>query len=445
MSLIINLKNDKNKDIDSIYNFWRRNILLNLYIGYAGFYVTRKSFNYVLPALVTEFNFDIQEIGYIGTMFYITYGLSKFFSGLISDNVNPRYFMGFGLIATGIINICCGFATSLTMFSMLWILNAFFQGWGFPSCSQLLTTWYSRSERGFWWSIWNTAHNVGNVTLSILVGYITLHYSWREGLIFPGLIGVIIGVFLCLRLRSKPSSMGLPSVGVWRNDKLEIIQEQHEPNLNYADVIKKYVFANKYIWLLACSYLLIYIVRIGINDWGNIYLTEEYHYDLVTSNSILALFEIGGFIGSLVAGRGTDILFRGNRISMTLLFSIGIFFSVCALWLMPFSSYMLQGITFFSIGFFVCGPQMLICLAAAECSHKKSPGASTGFISLFAYVGAAISGYPLAFIVEKYHWSGFFTVMAVISTTIGLVLLPFLNKTVVHKTIEKSSEIDSML
>ena len=38
-----------------------------------------------------------------------------------------------------------------------------------------------------------------------------------------------------------------------------------------------------------------------------------------------------------------------------------------------------------TIGFFVFGPQMLIGMAAAECSHKEAAGAATGFVGLFAY------------------------------------------------------------
>lgn len=424
--------------IDSSYRYWRRHILLNLYIGYAGFYFTRKSFNYVMPALITDFGLDKVDIGFLGTLFYVTYGLSKFFSGCISDNSNPRYFMGIGLIITGIVNILCGFADSLAMFAALWALNALFQGWGWPSCSKLLTTWYSRNERGLWWSIWNTAHNAGNVLLSILVAFLTLHYGWREGMIVPGICGVLIGLLLCWRLRDKPTTMGLPTIGKWRNDKLEIDQEQHGLGLSYREIIKKYVFTNKYIWLLALSYILVYIVRIAIEDWGNLYLTEQYGYDLVTANSVLALFEAGGFVGALVAGRGTDLLFHGNRILMTLLFSIGIFFSVTALWLMPAGSLILQAGCFFTIGFFVFGPQMLIGMAAAECSHKSSPGAATGFIGLFAYVGAAIAGYPLALVIEKYHWSGFFTVIAIASAAIGLVLLPFLKVQLLKDPLESN-------
>ncbi|MDP2515071.1 MFS transporter [Photobacterium damselae subsp. piscicida] len=413
-------------EIDQKYHYWRIHIMVSMYIGYAGFYFSRKTFNYAMPAMMADLGLDKADIGLIGTLFYITYGCSKFFSGIISDQSNPRYFMGLGLIATGIINIVFGLSSSLYMLAMLWVLNAWFQGWGWPSCSKLLTTWYSRSERGFWWALWNTAHNVGGALIPLVVGYLTLHFGWRYGFMLPGIIAVVIGLFICWRLRDKPVTLGLPSVGRWRKNHLEIAQENEGLGLSSRDILHKYVIKNKYIWLLAFSYVLVYIVRTGINDWGNLYLTEQFHYSLISANGAISLFEIGGFVGSLVAGWGLDKLFGGNRGPMNLIFAIGIFLSVAALWLMPFKSYVLQSACFFAIGFFIFGPQMLIGMAAAECSHKNSAGAVTGFVGLFAYMGAALSGYPLAIVVEHYHWTGFFTVLAAVSAVIGLLLLPFL-------------------
>ncbi len=111
---------------------------------------------------------------------------------------------------------------------------------------------------------------------------------------------------------------------------------------------------------------------------------------------------------------------------MILLFSMGVFLSVAALWLMPIASFALQAVCLFAIGFFVFGPQMLIGMAAAECSHKDSVGAATGFVGLFAYMGAALAGYPLAIITQHFHWTGFFVVISVAAAAIGLLLLPFL-------------------
>lgn len=354
-----------------IYHYWRLHIMIGMYIGYAGFYLTRKSFNYVVPTLITDLGIDKNNIGIISTLFYIAYGISKFISGVYLDKENPKHFMAYGLFLTGITNILFGLSSSVLMFTILWVINAWFQGWGWPSCSKLLTTWYSRNERGLWWSIWNTAHNVGGAMIPLIIGYLTLHYSWRYGFIAAGGLAILISIFLFFRLQNTPETMGLPSIGKWRNDNLELAQEKEGKYLTWNKILHQYVFFNKYIWLLALSYALVYVVRTAINDWGNIYLTEKYHYDLVSANSALSLFEVGGFIGSLVAGWGSDKLFASNRGPMALLFAIGIFFSIIAMWLMPKENFILQAGIFFSVGFFVFGPQMLIGMAAAECSHKK--------------------------------------------------------------------------
>ncbi|WP_318441263.1 MFS transporter [Photobacterium leiognathi] len=408
------------------YRYWRIHIMVSMYIGYAVFYLTRKNFSYAMPAIITDLGWDKADIGLMGTLFYLTYGISKFISGIVSDRSNPRYFMGLGLIATGIINILFGLSCSIVALSILWVLNAWFQGWGWPACSKLLTTWYSRSERGGWWSVWNTAHNLGGAMIPIIVGYTVLHYGWRYSFFIPGVIAVIVGCLLCWRLRDKPTTMGLPSIGHWRKDYLEIAHENTGKGLSQKHILTRYVLSNKYIWLLGLSYILVYIVRTAINDWGNLYLTEQYGYSLITANSALSLFEIGGFLGSLVAGWGSDKIFSGNRGPMILLFSMGIFLSVAALWLMPIVSFALQAVCLFAIGFFVFGPQMLIGMAAAECSHKDSVGAATGFVGLFAYMGAALAGYPLAIITQHFHWTGFFVVISVAAAAIGLLLLPFL-------------------
>ncbi|MEW7000014.1 MFS transporter [Serratia ureilytica] len=94
--------------------------------------------------MLSDLGLTMSDVGILGTLFYITYGCSKFISGMISDRSNPRYFMGLGLIMTGVLNIFFGLSSSLLMLGTLWILNAFFQGWGWPPCSKILTSWYSR-------------------------------------------------------------------------------------------------------------------------------------------------------------------------------------------------------------------------------------------------------------------------------------------------------------
>ncbi len=145
-----------------------------------------------MPAMLTDLGLQKADIGIMGTAFYLTYGVSKFLSGVLGDRSNPRYFMGIGLMMTGIVNILFGMSSSVFMFITLWMINAFFQGWGWPPCSKILNTWYSRNERGLWWAIWNTSHNLGGALIPILSGAVALYWGWRYGMIVPGIIACVI-------------------------------------------------------------------------------------------------------------------------------------------------------------------------------------------------------------------------------------------------------------
>lgn len=411
--------------IDQVYRYWRLHLMMVMYVGYGVFYFTRKSLNFAMPSMISDLGLATSDIGILGTLFYITYGVSKFLSGMVSDKTKPAYFMGLGLIFTGIINIAFGLSSSLFAFALLWTLNAFFQGWGWPPCAKLLTSWYSRSERGFWWSIWNTCHNLSGAIIPISIGFSAVTWGWRFGFILPGTLAILVGTVLCFRLRDKPSSMGLPTVGEWQNDPLEKAHEAEGAGLIFWQVVKTYVIGNKYIWLLCSSYLLVYVVRIAINDWGNLYLTQRHDYQIFSANGVVAMFEVGGLLGSLFGGWGSDKFFHGNRAPMILLFALGIFVSVAALWLTPLDNFIILSGCFFAIGFFVFGPQMMIGMAAAECSHKDAAGTATGFVGLFAYIGAALAGYPLALIIDQFNWEGFFSVITLSAALIGLLILPF--------------------
>ena len=60
----------KNKEeIDKTYRYWRLHLMITSYIGYAVFYFTRKSFNFVMPAMLTDLGLQKADIGIMGTAF----------------------------------------------------------------------------------------------------------------------------------------------------------------------------------------------------------------------------------------------------------------------------------------------------------------------------------------------------------------------------------------
>ena len=90
------------------YRYWRFRVFYGMYIGYAVFYFTRKSFTFAMPVLAADLGFAKSDLGFLCSLGAIAYGVSKFLSGVISDRANLRYFMGVGLIMTGIFNFLVG-------------------------------------------------------------------------------------------------------------------------------------------------------------------------------------------------------------------------------------------------------------------------------------------------------------------------------------------------
>lgn len=420
-------------DIDRAYKYWRIRIFYSIYVGYVFFYFTRKSFTFVMPEMVSDLNFTYSQLGILSTILYITYGISKFASGVLSDNSNPRYFMAIGLILTGIFNILFGLSSSIFWLAVLCGLNGIFQGWGWPPITKQLTYWYSKKERGTWWSVCSTSHNVGGGLIPIIVAYAVIHNftdisGWRYAMMLPGVMCIGAGLFLINRLRDVPQSLGLPPIELYRGEKEESRQytkDSEAVSLTAKQLLFDKVLNNKFVWVMAFSYFFVYIVRTAVNDWTIPYLVEL-GYDRVLAGASIMWFEIGGFIGMLIAGWCSDMFFQGRRVPFMAMCALGMAATLYCFADLPINNghsirycYSLMA----CIGFFVFGPQMLIGLAAAEYVDKKAACTANGFVSCWAYAGAAATGYPLGLVIDI-SWNWYYWILVICSVITFMILLP---------------------
>jgi MFS transporter, OPA family, sugar phosphate sensor protein UhpC len=429
------------EQVKAKYKYWRLRVFYGMYIGYVFFYFTRKSFTFAMPALMENLGLDKSQLGILASILSITYGISKFISGGFADRSNPRYFMAVGLMLTGLCNILFGFSSTIALFAIFWGLNGWFQGWGWPPCARLLTHWYSQKERGRWWGVWNTSHSVGGFLIPFIAIYCATYWGWRYAMFIPGCCCIVAGLFIMNRLRDTPQSLGLPPIEKFKNDYPPGSKgEEHE--LSLKDIFFKYVLRNKLIWILGASYFFIYIIRTAVSDWSVLFLVEAKGYDQLKAGAAVGCFEVGGIVGSLVAGWASDSIFGGRRGPINVLFTLGAVLGFILVWFIP-KNLLIDSVLFFSLGFFIFGPQMLIGMAAAELSHKKAAGTSTGFVGWLAYLGAAVAGYPLGLLAQKLGWSGFFIALALCGSLAALLLLPLWKTKTGKESIEISKEASS--
>jgi sugar phosphate permease len=83
--------------------------------------------------------------------------------------------------------------------------------------------------------------------------------GWRSAFYVPGILAVICAIYLLVRLRDTPQSMGLPPIEEYRNDYPVVATKDSEKELGTRDLLINYILKNPYIWLFAAANFFVYM------------------------------------------------------------------------------------------------------------------------------------------------------------------------------------------
>lgn len=399
------------------FKYWQTRTIIASMIGYALFYFVRKNLSIAMPAMQEDLGITKGDLGLFLTLHGLLYGVSKFANGFIGDRVNARYFMVTGLVLSAVCNILFGFSSAVLVFGIVWMLNGWFQGMGFPPCARLLTHWIPPTQLATKMSVWNTSHSIGAGLVVVVCGYI-VSLGWRWCFWFPSIVALVGAVALWFALRDTPRSVGLPEL----NQKGGA-EEKEETTGEFKRFVRKHVFGNPAIWVLAFANFFVYIVRYAVLDWGPTLLGEWKGISIHHAGWMVAAFEISGIVGMLVAGWATDRFFggRGPRVCVLCMALATVF--IALFWGLPQPPTWLATFLLGAAGFCIYGPQALVGIAAANIATKKAAATAVGFTGLFGYASTLVSGWGLGLLAQHYGWDvavGALILIAVIGTFIFL-------------------------
>ena len=393
---------------DRAYSSYRWRALEATFLGYALFYLVRgNSVSVVTIEMQKALGYDTNQIGNIAAVTAFTYGLSKFLMGAVSDRSDPRKFMAFGLAMTAICNFAFGASTSYQAHFWLWALNGFFQGMGWPPCGRVMGHWFSESERGLMFSIWNTSHNVGGGISGVLAAWAVQTYGgWEYAFFVPGILASVGAVYLFIRLRDTPQSVGLPPIEEYRNDFPPggIPESELERELSYRELILDKVLLNPYMWLLAIANFFAYITRYSMLDWGPTFLRTVKGASLGEGGGALMAIEFGGIPSTIFFGWLSDKI-GGRRGVVATLCMLPIIAAFAGIVVIPANYLWLDYTMLFTIGFFIYPVIGLITVMALDVVSKKAIGTAAGFIGMFGYLGRMVQAKGFGWTVKVYSLS----------------------------------------
>ena len=418
--------------VDKTYKKMRLQVFIGIFIGYAGYYLIRKNFALAIPDLIKE-GFSKTELGFALSFLAISYGLSKFIMGNVSDRSNVKYFLPIGLLLSAFVMIFMGVmpvaTSSILIMSVLLFLNGWFQGMGWPPSGRTMVYWFSLKERGTKMSVWNVAHNVGGALMPLLaILGVELFSDWHAKFYFPGMVAVVVAIIAFILLKDRPRSEGLPSIEEWKNDYptdyKKKIKSEVEKEVTAKEIFTKHILPNKLLWSIALANAFVYLVRYGIQDWAPTYLTEVKGFTEEASGWAYSAYEIAAIPGTLISGWLSDKVFKGRRAPVSILYMVLIVVAIFVYWKNPVGQPVIDNICLISIGFLIYGPVMLIGLQALDLVNKVAAGTAAGLTGLFGYfLGTSILANIVGgYVIENYEWDGYF-IMMLIASVVSIILI----------------------
>lgn len=464
------------------FKYWQWRVLISTMVGYSLFYFVRKNFSFAMPGLTAEYGITKTQLGIILTVIGVIYGVARYLHGIWADRHNARIHMSVGLLLCSLASFAFGFSVDIASFltggaadtgmftntlvlviGFLLVFNNIFQGAGYPPCARLLSHWIPPQELATKQSIWNASHSIGASLVAMLCGWImgnlgtdlsqdaatvaavaehlgrditdpqviesATHFgAWRYCFIIPAAIALVGSIFLFVTLCDTPSSVGLEELkGTEATSDIE-----NDPAARKA-FLRKMVYGNKYIWALAVTNFLVYVVRFSVLDWGPTFLKETRNMSMASAGWSVAVFEIFGVIGTLVAGWVTDKVFDGRPQRTCLWCMVGTALFMTLFFLLP------DGVSSTALililacaGFCIYGPQALIGIATSKQATKKGAATANGIVGIFGYLSVLISGLGFGALVDAINrvspgsgWNYVFMIMIGIAV-LGAVLFAFI-------------------
>ena len=405
-------------------------MLVMTIIGYTLFYCMRKNFSFAMPGLEQDFGVSKAMLGNCLFAGGIVYGISKFINGFIGDRVKAKNLFCIGLLVCALVNLAFGFAPEIAgwigggaagtecrphvgaalraaqispafialVLGVLLVINQLFQGTGFPPCAKLMAYWIPPSELATKQSLWNTSHSIGGGLVAKICGAIMAlgtigamnqgvgQWRWCFWVMAAAGLG---GVVLCwFFLPGTPEEEGLPPV-----PGTEVRQtEARCPDPRAPSRVNPFraIFLNPVVIALGLTNLAVNAARALIADWGPTMLQEAKHLTSSEAGTSLMFFEFAGILGMVVGGWVTD-RFAGGRVSRVCVFMMALAAAaLAAFWCLPGGVAATAALCVF--GFMLYGPQALTGVAVTNLCGKRNAGTSIGYISLYSYIGASLSG-----------------------------------------------------
>ncbi|KAG8464167.1 hypothetical protein KFE25_003230 [Diacronema lutheri] len=391
-----------------------------VYAAYVGLLVSRKNYGFWLPHAMAQLDLPSpKDVAVVGSAFEIASGYGALLNGFLIDSFDPMLGLSAALAASCVANLLLSRARSLPLMALLWGANGAAQSFGWPCVSRVfLRAFPDPNGRGLYYSLLSTSQNFGAALSPLLVSSaLELSTEPRAAFWLPAAVSGALALTLLVaatgaagaRARAPPAPPA-PAAGA------AAAPARVDARRRGGRVLCG-TLCDWRLWAMGGVYFAIGIVRSCLTDWSPVFLREEKGLSVLAASRCLCAFELGGFCGSIGAGRLSDRWCGGRR---------GPVVATCTALLCPAlfalatarSEPALVG-TYVALGGLAFPVHVLLGLASREVVEPAASSTAGGLVKFAAQMGASSAGYPLGVLQRERGWHAVLCLLAVGTAAAG--------------------------
>jgi MFS family permease len=306
-------------------------------------------FSPVLPLIEDEFQISHARASSLFIFQSLGYGISIFFSGLLSGLFGYKRSILWSLIVSAFIFFSIPFVKVFAALYIFSFIIGMATGIYLPAVIPLITSYYEEKLWGKSIAIHDSTASIAVFGVPFIALFLLQFFKWR------GIFSVLGVVFVLAAL-----------IFYFLFDELKVGKVSKAALGHF--IRRKALWVMSFLWAFAAS------TSMGVYSIVPLYLTKELHLDIGDANTIFGISRLGGFIVAISAG------FLVSRFSVQMMMASILIVSGAFTILVAWVGVKLIGIALFLQASFIYGFFPAGLIAISRTFELKVRGIATGFI-----------------------------------------------------------------
>jgi OPA family glycerol-3-phosphate transporter-like MFS transporter len=359
-------------------------------------YFGRINLSIAIPLLQNSYGYSKTSLGLLASGFFAAYAGGQMINGILGDRFSVRYFVSFGLVTSGICNICFAVIGSFPVMFVCWTLNGYFQSMLWGPLLRVISDSESPQKRHRALSLMSTSPVAGYLLSYILVGKLAVSAGWRAAFIIPGILLLAAGSIWFWRMKGEGQKEG---------------ENPHphaaRPPLSFARGSLMDFIIKSRLYLVVVLGILTGIIKEGLSLWSPALFSETLSLDMEKVFFIMSFMPVANFLFvtlSLILNRKNN-----DEMRIILLFVSASIFFASLLWINGGAVLPVLIPAFYGLmaAVFTVNNLMVTYIPLHFIKDKRVSSAA-GIIDSSFYLGAVIAGPVAGAAAARFGWIGIF-------------------------------------